>query len=240
MEPITWWFPVVGRVSYRSYFDPELADRFAADLADRGYDTYTRTAALYSTLGWFDDPVPRALLSWPRFDLVYVIVHELVHETIYVAGDVDYNEALATFIGHHATLAFFADDAEQQAAARRSFADDLEFAALLAELSTELRDLYARANGAEDARRRRAEVFGRYQTERFSERRWLTRRYSGFPELELNNAFLLANQTYMRDLPCFERELEQAGDLRGFIARQREAPGRHDAACAPAAADGGR
>ena len=53
VEPVTWWFPISGRVSYRGYFEKERADAFADELAGDGYDTYVRPAPLYSTLGWF-------------------------------------------------------------------------------------------------------------------------------------------------------------------------------------------
>jgi hypothetical protein len=77
VEAVTWWFPITGSVSYRGYFDPERADAFAAELADEGYDTYVRPAPLYSTLGWFDDPVPRAVLFWPEEQVVDTFLHEL-------------------------------------------------------------------------------------------------------------------------------------------------------------------
>ena len=138
LEPVTWWFPVSGRVSYRGYFAQERAQSFAADLAADGFDTYVRPAPLYSTLGFFDDPIPRAARSWPEPELVDTILHELVHQTGCVPGDVEYDEALATFVAHHATAAFYADRPESLAAAQGAFADELTFARLLDGMRTEL------------------------------------------------------------------------------------------------------
>ena len=227
LEPITWWFPIAGRISYRGYFDAEWAKSFADSLAAEGYDTYVRRAATYSTLGWFDDPVPRPLLSWPEVDAVETAIHELVHESIFVPGDSDYNEALATFIGEQATLRFLADRPELAAEAEAGFADRLRFAGLLAALGDELRELYARVDSPEQAIAQRAGVFARYQGERFRAEPWQTQRFSGFPERELSNAYLVAQSTYLGELTCFEAWLERLdGDLERFIALQKEAPGR--------------
>ncbi len=229
LEPLTWWFPIVGRIAYRGYFDAERAQRFADGLADNGFDTYVRPAGLYSTLGFFDDPVPRSMLLWPHFAIVNTLTHELVHETIFVADDIDYNEALATFIAHITTLEFFADEPEQADAERRSFADDSTFAALLEGLAGELEDLYAEVASEAEARSRREDIFLRYREEVFPVQPWLTRRYTGFAEAPLSNAYLLAHRTYLGALPCFEARLaEHDGDLREWIQAEIAEPGRSD------------
>jgi predicted aminopeptidase len=228
LEPVTWWFPIVGRVAYRGYFDPEAARAFAESLAQRGLDTYIRTALLYSTLGWFDDPIPRALLSWEPVDILVTIVHELVHETIFVKGDTAYNEALATLIAHHAALDYFGAERALVAAARDRFADQRRFAELLADLSRDLEALYRRTPTADEARRSREAVFRRYQQELYPSLPWRTQRYDEFTRAELSNAYILANQTYLGDLPCFEAELaELGGDLRALVREHRAKPGRH-------------
>ena len=226
LEPVTWWFPIVGRISYRGYFNPARADDFAAGLADQGYDTYVRAAPLYSTLGWFDDPIPRAMLAWSEIDVVDTALHELVHETVFVSGDPNYNEAIATFIGQEATLRFFADEPEVRALALRIFADQRRFAELLDELSAELGPIYAGVGSPDEARRAREPVFARFQGDRFRDRGWQTKRYDGFLEIPLSNAYLVAHQTYLGELRCFAAWLARLdADLVGFIAAQKEDPG---------------
>ncbi len=236
LKPVTWWFPIVGRVAYRGYFDPARAHAFAAGLAQQGFDTYVRPALLYSTLGWFDDPVPRALLSWLPTAIVVTIVHELVHEAIFVKNDTAYNEALATFIAHHAALKHFAEQPLRIEAVRRGFADQRQFAQLLADLSRELNALYEREPSAEDARSAREVIFQRYQQQRYRSLRWQTLRYEEFQGAALTNAYVLANQTYLGDLPCLALELaELEGDLRAFVHEHKTKPGRHadGQECAP-------
>ncbi|MEX2205461.1 MAG: aminopeptidase [Myxococcota bacterium] len=234
VEALTWWFPITGSVSYRGYFQKERADEFAAELAAKGNDTYIRPAPLYSTLGWFDDPIPRAVLAWPDAELVDTFLHELVHQTVFVPGEIAYDEALASFIAHHATLAFLATDPEARARAAAGFADELTFAALVDELRQELEAIYANEPTLVQAFRLRAPVFARFQGEVFASKPWRSKRYARFPELALSNAWLAAHQTYVGELPCFEAELAQlGGDLAAFVRAHIDDPGHRFGACRP-------
>jgi len=70
-------------------------------------------------------------------------------------------------------------------------------------------------------------VFRRYREQVFPTAAWQTQRFTGLGEISLSNAFVLAQRTYLGDLPCFERELAAlGGDLRAFIRAHREQPGR--------------
>jgi predicted aminopeptidase len=239
VEATRWWFPIVGHVPYLGYFDPERARRSAERLALQGLDTFVRPALLYSTLGWFDDPLPRGLLRRDRIDIFDILVHERVHESIFVAGDLAYNESLATFIAERATLELVADDAAALARARERFLDRRRFADLIDRLARELDALYRTTDGPEAARRTRQAVFERFQGEEFERLDWQTPLYRGFAQAELSNAYVVAHQTYFGDLPCLERELlELGGDIGELVRRHRDAPGRRldpDRDCAPLA-----
>jgi predicted aminopeptidase len=227
LDPVTWWFPIVGRVPYRGYFDADRAQRFARSLEARNLDTYVRTALTYSTLGWFDDPVPRALLRLEPFEAADTVLHEQVHESIFLSGDTSYNEGIALFIGHEAILRLYADEPEVQAAAERAFADDHRFAELLDRLARELGTLYGQAPPPEALLEERQRIFERYQTVEFEAVPWQTGRYSAFPHAPLSNAYVVARRTYLGDLPCFAAELASLrGDLAAFVAAHRERPGR--------------
>jgi predicted aminopeptidase len=243
LEAVTWWFPIVGRVSYRGYFEAERALRFADSLEEKGLDTYVRPGRLYSTLGWFDDPVPRELLRGPPFEVADTILHERVHETIFVADDSAYNEGIAVFVSHEAVLRLYSEDPSTGAEAARAFRDQERFARLLAELADELETLYDRDLPMETLLRERDAIFARYRTTRFDAVGWETSRYRGFPKLRLSNAYVVARRTYLGDLPCFAAELESRdGNLEAFIDAHRERPGRRsdeDGSCPFQEARGG-
>lgn len=232
LDPITWWFPIVGSVSYRGYFDAERAQRFAAELAADGLDVYVRPSPLYTTLGWFEDPLPRPILRWPIEDVVDTAIHEQLHLTVYVDSDVAYNEGLATFVAHQATAAFFGDRPEIAERASATFADELTYARMLNELRADLDALYAAKPTPNEARARRAPIFARYQREVYAAQPWRTKRFAGFQKLTLSNAWVVGNRDYLGLVPCFERELaDLGGDLGAFVRAHRENPGHRPPSC---------
>ena len=232
LDPVTWWFPIVGRVSYRGYFDAERAHRFAAELRTEGLDVYVRPSPLYTTLGWFEDPLPRPILRWPIEDVVDTAIHEQVHLTVYIESDVAYNESLATFIAHRATSEFFRDQPEVAERAQASFADEFTYARMLNELAADLDALYASKPTPDEARARRAPIFARYQGEVYAAQPWQTQRFAGFQKLTLSNAWVVGNRDYLGLVPCFEQELAAlGGDLPAFVRAHRQRPGHREASC---------
>ena len=107
LEPYLWWFPIVGAVPYRGYFDASAANAEATEMRDRGYDTIVRSSIAFSSLGFFDDPVLSNLLRLDRVELAGVLIHELFHRTFFLPSHVMFNESAATWVGARGAVEFF-------------------------------------------------------------------------------------------------------------------------------------
>src|SRR5882672_4779912 len=102
----TWWFPIIGDVPYKGFFAREDAVAEAKELEKEGLDVSLGTAAAYSTLGYFPDPVLSTMLKYPDEQLAALLLHELTHGTIYLPGGTDFNEGLASFVGWQGALEY--------------------------------------------------------------------------------------------------------------------------------------
>lgn len=102
-----WTFPIVGSVPYLGFFDERAAREYAAQLEKEEHlDVTVRTAAAYSTLGWFRDAVLSPMLSDAPDafgDLANTILHESVHATVYVPDQSAFDESLASFVADRLT-----------------------------------------------------------------------------------------------------------------------------------------
>lgn len=215
----TWWFPFVGRVPYRGYFSEKAARRLAEDMERQGYDTYVRTTAAFSTLGWFDDPLLSPTLKMDVVTIAAVVIHELLHNTVYLPGRTAFNESLANFVGWRGAAELFAarGDAERRRQALDVWADELSFSRHLGLLIDRLRHLYA--GSFTEAERR--ELFRSWASETAAAA-WRTDRYRGIADAELNNAVVLHYRLYADRLELFERAyLAHGNDLRAVIDELR-------------------
>ena len=229
LEPKTWWFPIVGRVPYKGYF--ELDDALSAQrkLEAEGWDTYLRPTSAFSTLGWFADPLLSSILRQDEVDLVETITHELSHNHLFVPGQVTFNESFANFVGRVGSAEFFCGragsgpDSVKCARARARWRDEVRFSRFLDAFLDELRALYADPQlSAEEKVRRREEVFTAARS-RFREQVQPTFEASTFGYFlttPLNNATLIATMIYYHRLYDFDALLQQSGgDLRATIAK---------------------
>jgi len=102
-----WWFPIVGRLPYKGFFKTGDALRARADFDARGFDTYLRPASAFSTLGWFNDPLLSTTVRSDTASLVNTVIHELSHNTLFVAGNAEFSGSFANLIGTRGAEAFF-------------------------------------------------------------------------------------------------------------------------------------
>jgi len=206
LELVTQWFPIVGTVPYRGFFDEAAARAEAAALEAQGCDTVVQPSVAFSTLGWFDDPLLSNLLRFDPVSLADVIIHELLHNTRYIPGHADFNESFANFVGHRGAVAFFEtrNDSASVARAEQLWSDALAFSRFLGEAAEGLRTAYAR--GIDEAERQR--LFARIQTE-CRALPLQTKLYSDFAREPLNNARILHYLLYNDRLALFDTWLQR-------------------------------
>jgi len=225
LTPYVWRFPIVGAMPYKGFFDKDYALREQRVLAEQGYDTYLRGVRAYSTLGYFDDPILSSMLAYDDVLLINTIIHEMLHQTVWIKGSVSFNESLASFVGEHGTLAYLAQrygtDTPEYQHYRALRADALVLEEYMHALIERLEALYHEPISRADKLLRKAQLFAEAVAaypEVFP--RLQTTRYRNFFERQpLNNAVLLAFSVYHRDTTFFEQALAaQGGDLRRMIA----------------------
>ena len=234
LEPYTWWFPVVGSVPYKGYFDFSAARAAARELDAAGFDVYLRPSSAFSTLGFFNDPLLNTTLRADSLDLANTVIHELTHNTYYAPGSVPFNESFASFAGARGAAALFRARGDSASATRvdARWADDKLLGAFWASLSHTLDSSFkAHSNDRaarlalrdsiyKDARRRLVDSIGP--------------RLATFPaayaeHVRLDNADLLARRVYGSGLGIFDDLWERKGrnlrlTIQTVISSARQSP----------------
>lgn len=231
VEAQPFWFPLVGHVPYKGYFDRDLAEREAAKLRGEGLDTCVVPVRAYSTLGWLADPLTAPLARLAPGRLAETLVHELLHATVYVGSEPEFNEGLATFVGQEASVRFFErwEGTEAAARERRRVEEDRRVAALLLGFREGVRALYTRSAPG-PARDRERAALEREARAALAALPLETRDATRFAEgIALNDACQALAGTYQGDLARHAEALERlGGDLPRFLSEARRAGGSRD------------
>lgn len=223
----TWWYPLVGRLPYRGFFDRAAAEKAGRQLAARDLDVEVRPAVAFSTLGWFADPLLSSAVAGSPVSVAETIVHELFHATLYVPGAAAFNESAATFAGHRGAIAFFCggpgDDAARCTEARQQWTVTRARGRLLGRFAARLRSLYAAGLSAPRRERIRARLAGMAAAALV--RHGLGRQGELVPP---NNAHLLGELLYTTELDAFDRlaagDADLGAALAGLVRDVRGAP----------------
>jgi predicted aminopeptidase len=223
LQPHHWNFPIVGEVTYKSFFTREGALDEKNFLDRRGYDTFVQSAVAYSTLGWLKDPIFSSMLEWDKTALTHVILHEMTHATLYFRGETDFNERIATFIGNRGTIDFLIEkhgaESKEVVEAIHRQEDELLFSEWVNQACRQLSDYYAKEISRDEKLKGRETLF-RSIKEAFQEMkgRFKTECYQKLQKTELNNAVLLAYRRYFHRLDKFEALYESMGrDLKRIV-----------------------
>lgn len=229
LQPITWWFPIVGRVPYKGYFDFAAAARAGDALRSQGFDAYVRPSPAFSTLGWFNDPLVSASLRTDSVDLANTVVHELTHNTYYAPGQASFNESFANFVGARGAAAFFRarGDTAAAAAAEARWADEKTLGQFWTLVYTSLDSAFRAHPGGDSVSRAarlaaRETIFGLARDSLIGSlpQRLQTVPASALARARLDNAALLARRVYLTDLDQFDAVYDRVGgDLRAAVIR---------------------
>jgi predicted aminopeptidase len=222
LEPMTWWFPVVGRAGYRGYFHEQPARRYAGAFAKKGWDVYVDGVPTYSTLGWFDDPILNTFIDEPDSYLAEIIFHELAHRRLFVPGDTDFNEAWATAVASEGVRRWLLATASPQAVDRyhANTAKDHQIVDLVMSARGQLQDLYANTNLPDTVRLSRKQDIIAQLRASHSELKasWGGQSpYDGWFAEPINNAKLNTISAYYDLVPAFDALLRaNGGELEKF------------------------
>ena len=225
LAPYTWWFPIVGSVPYRGYFEEAHALDEARSLQEQGLDTMVRPAVAFSSLGFFNDPLLSNMLKVDRVELAGIIIHELFHRTYYLASDAMFDESAATYVGNAGAVAFFTATegaaSEDAKSAREVLESDMMFADFLEQSEAALLRIYMLDVPIDDILKQREAAFTQIQANYAK----LEPSLSGLERFDLdkqplNNAVLVNYLIYFHDLKNFAAlDQQNHNDLKATIAQ---------------------
>jgi predicted aminopeptidase len=225
LVPKTWWFPIVGSVPYKGFFDFTAAKAAAKSLGGEGFDVYLRPSAAFSTLGWFNDPLLSTSLRADSIDLVDTIIHELTHNTFYASGQAVFNESFANFVGARGSAWFFRSRGDTAAAnlADARWSDEKVLSAFWGRLYHRV-DSAFKAHPNDSAARIavRDTIYAHARRELVDDLgpQFRTIGPRTLERVRLDNAALLARRIYDTDLDLFDAVWMNAGrDLRRTVVR---------------------
>jgi len=224
LKPYQSCFLVTGCLAYRGYFNKQDAEQFSDELKQQGYDVFVAGISAYSTLGWFDDPVPNTIMHYGDAHLAGLVFHELAHQQVYVPDDTAFNESFAMAVelagvqqwmkhaGNKALYAEYKKDKQQRE----------QFIAMLMQTRQELNSLYlSNENNKPDKKKTiLSNLKSRYSKEK---NKWNNDRYDGYMKQELNNAHFISVGLYHHYVPAFKKLFEQNNhDWRVFFEKVKQ------------------
>ena len=219
-KPKTWWYPVVGNLSYRGFFKKEEAKEFLDKLKAEGWDTMAGGVTAYSTLGYFRDPVLNTFIGNSETQLAALLFHELTHHRFFLKGDTKFSECLATAVEQEGLKLWVKHRGSDKL--RREF--ELfykkrgDFVALVSKTRNQLNELYEsspkdtdeqKAHLRKEKQRIIEEMKKRYEV--IKETRWGgDTGYDKWISRDLNNAHFNTVATYYDLVPGFKKLIRES------------------------------
>jgi predicted aminopeptidase len=228
-DPYLWQYPLLGALPYRGYYERADAEAEATRLKVLGWDTVIRPVDAFSSLGLVRDPLYSFMKSYSAFDLAETIIHEQTHATLFVRGQTQFNEELATYVGEEGALEWLRETAGEGSAQYREAvdaqADSALFVSALRGLADRLGAIYRGELPREAKLSRKAELVSGFRAEfdALVRPRFRTGRYREMQLPQINNAVLSLYGLYEDDVPLIRDYCRAVcgGELRELIARCR-------------------
>lgn len=215
VEAKTWWYPFVGSLKYRGFFDEKDAQREGDRLRKQGLDVFVGGVDAYSTLGYLRDPVLNTFLHRSDADLAELVFHELTHAKVFIPGDTDFNEAFATANAENGVRRWYRSkgDLSGLRAYEASLKKGREVIELLLRTREKLKGVYSYTyRSIETERQAKRQAFKAMLQEADQLRAKAGHsRYERAAVESWNNARLNTVATYYTMVPGFERLLKQHG-----------------------------
>jgi predicted aminopeptidase len=223
----TWWFPVVGRVPYKGYFDFDAARAAERDLSAHGFDARLGAASAFSTLGWFNDPLLPTTIRADSLTVANTVIHELTHNTFYAPGNAVFNESFANFVGARGAERFFRSRGQMAAAVQVAarWEDEKVLGRFWASLYARV-DSAFKSHPGEEPEQIAARIAVRdslYASARDTLRDEVASQLHtisprAVERIRLDNSVLMARRVYLTDLDAFDAVLARnGGDLRRSV-----------------------
>jgi predicted aminopeptidase len=213
LTPKQWCYWVIGCASYRGYFSRQAAERYAAELKQKGHDVHVAGVGAYSTLGFFADPLTSAMLDRDDASLAELIFHELSHQKIYIKNNTRFNEAFATVVGEQGAI-FWLQKTNRESLLKQykeRLSVQADFIDLVKNTKNKLKKLY-KTSFSDDVRRTRKQLifeamkqdYEYLKTSKWNGKAWYKRWFN----TPINNARLVSIATYYDLVPGFIKLFE--------------------------------
>jgi len=223
LKPYTWRFPIVGKMEYKGFFSKKDAVKEIQKLEEKGLDTSLHQAIAFSTLGWLSDPLYSTVLDQHPVIVINIIIHELVHNTIFFKGETEFNEQIASLIAEKGSLMFieerFGLSSSVYQLALDLARDEELMAGFFQGLYDVLRGLYARDLFREEKLRIREEIFALWERRLAELNKQLKAEEGSEPIERLNNAVVLAYRRYLPSSASLVQQVYKAlgNNVQGLV-----------------------
>ena len=233
LKPYKWRYPMLGALGYKGFFKEDRALREQQKFEDWGYDTDVGEVGAWSTLGWFKDPILSNMLEKSPGGLARLIIHEMTHATLFVKGDAEYNENLATFVGDNGAELFlvfkYGEDSKEYKDYLGGISDVRQFGEHILSGSQRLDSLYqtfteSQPDSVKAGQKKAmittilqdADTLSLYNSKRFSH--LIAGKY--IP----NNTFFMTFRMYRQEQNSFQKEFQEQynSDFKRYLAYLKE------------------